>query len=232
MALVIANWKMNGSQQLCAEFKDKLLSLITANVEVVICPPAIYLSEFKNSKIVLGAQNVHQEEFGAFTGEISAAMLAEMHVKYVLVGHSERRQWFAESDQDVCAKVLRLQQHGLIPVVCVGETLEQFKAEQSFSVVEKQLNALINSVDLHKLVIAYEPIWAIGTGMTATPEVAQNMHSFIRSKLANNATKIIYGGSVKADNALALFAQPEIAGALVGGASLNVESFAKICNSL
>jgi triosephosphate isomerase len=232
MSLVVANWKMNGSLSLCEQFKTQFALSPINKVEIVLCPPAPYLAQFANSSIVLGAQNVHQELSGAFTGELSVAMALEFGAKYVLVGHSERRQLYAETNDLVCKKVQTIQQQGLTPIVCVGESAAEFAAQQSFAAVQAQLEKIVAICDLDNLIIAYEPVWAIGTGLTATPQIAQNMHAFIRNNiLGSRKNKIIYGGSVKADNALSLCAQHDIDGALVGGASLNVDGFVSICKA-
>ncbi|MCD8573634.1 MAG: triose-phosphate isomerase [Gammaproteobacteria bacterium] len=185
----------------------------------------------------VGAQNISTFSEGAYTGEISGSMLKECQCDYVVVGHSERRVLFHESDQECLQKVIMAQTHGIIPILCVGESLKEREHEQAFSVIEQQLMAVISDsrVNSQQLMIAYEPVWAIGTGKTATPAMAQDMHHFIRSLLSTHLgqdtaqnTRILYGGSVKSDNASMLLAQKDIDGALVGGASLVIESFTDI----
>jgi triosephosphate isomerase len=192
----------------------------------------------KDSGVALGAQSVCAEAQGAFTGEVSAAMLKDVGCRYVLVGHSERRQLFGESDALVARKFMAAQGQGLVPVLCVGETLEERESDQTGAVVTRQIEAVLAVAGVHSLakaVIAYEPIWAIGTGRTASPEQAQEVHAMIRSKVAERdgtiggSVRILYGGSVKASNAQELFAMPDIDGGLVGGASLKADEFARIC---
>jgi triosephosphate isomerase len=208
----------------------------------VVCPPFVYLDTasrlLEGSAIALGAQNLSTEPKGAFTGEVAAEMLRDCGCRYVIVGHSERRQLFQESDALVATKVAAALRAGLTPILCVGETLRQRESGSTLSVIEAQLGAVFTQLGsaIEQTVIAYEPIWAIGTGQTATPEQAQKVHAFIRRLLGAVTTKaseisILYGGSVKADNAVALFTQPDIDGGLVGGASLNAEEFAAICNA-
>jgi len=244
--LVVANWKMHGSlaanQSLIGQFQGLLGQ---PDCDVAICPPFVYLPQLKtllaNSAISIGAQNLSEYSSGAYTGEISAAMLADLGCRFVIVGHSERRAIYGESDVQVAEKFAQAQVHGLIPILCVGETLAEREAEQTTSVVLRQLDAVIakNGVkSLLKAVIAYEPVWAIGTGKTATPEQAQDVHRVLREHIQVScaetaaAVQILYGGSVKADNAPSLFAQPDIDGALVGGASLKAEDFAAICRAI
>jgi triosephosphate isomerase len=192
----------------------------------------------KGSGVALGAQSVCAEAQGAFTGEVSAAMLKDVGCRYVLVGHSERRQLYGESDELVARKFVAAQSQGLVPVLCVGETLEEREAGQTLAVISRQMDAVLTVsgvAALGQAVVAYEPVWAIGTGRTATPEQAQEVHATIRSKIAGvDATigglvRILYGGSVKASNARELFAMPDIDGGLVGGASLKADEFARIC---
>ena len=209
-------------------------------VAVAVCPPAVWLEavaeRLHQSRVALGAQNVHPEASGAFTGEVAPAMLREVGARYVVVGHSERRALFGESSAFVAQKVRAAGDAGLVPVLCVGETLEERDGGDAEAVVLGQLAASLDGValdDAAGLVVAYEPVWAIGTGRTATPEQAQAMHAAIRSSLAERfsggeRTEVLYGGSVKPDNAAELFAQPDLDGALVGGASLEAESFAAI----
>ncbi|MDH4310894.1 MAG: triose-phosphate isomerase [Gammaproteobacteria bacterium] len=242
--LVAGNWKMHGSRAENASLVSGLLDLLQPGkrAEILLCPPFPYLMEtgrlLKDSGVALGAQSVCAESQGAFTGEVSAAMLKDVGCRYVLVGHSERRQLFGERDALVARKFVAAQGHGLVPVLCVGETLEEREGDQTTSVVSRQLEAVlaVSGVQaLAKAVIAYEPVWAIGTGRTASPEQAQEVHAMIRAKVAEldgtigGSVRILYGGSVKASNAQELFAMPDIDGGLVGGASLKADEFARIC---
>ncbi len=241
--LIVGNWKMNGS----FAKNTALLSTLTdvPAVKIVVAPPAVYLAssyaQLTDSPIELAAQNVAAEaQYGAYTGENSALMLAELGAKYVIVGHSERRQHYGETDDMVAKKCLRLQEAGLKPIICVGETLAEREAGQVERVVSRQLKAVIDGCGIDLLaqaVVAYEPVWAIGTGKTATPADAQAVHQFLRQlvtiydkNIAENLS-ILYGGSVKADNAASLFAMPDIDGALVGGASLIANDFLAICHA-
>lgn len=238
--LIAANWKMNGSAALVEEITTALAGVTTEQIQVLICPPATLLSRFAAQlNFALGGQTVSHEISGAFTGELSAALLLEAGATYVIVGHSERRSFNAESDQLIAAKLARAVASGLTPILCVGETLEQRQQEKTQQVIARQLDAVYASQPelLAKSVIAYEPIWAIGTGESATPQQAQQTHAFIRQHLAQFdaaaavRVKLLYGGSVNADNCAALFAQADIDGALVGGASLKPAEFAQICSS-
>lgn len=249
--LVAANWKMHGSRESNAALLDALVTGLeqaglvnNAETDVLICPPSVYLDQVRhligNSKLLLGAQNVHSEATGAFTGENSASMLRDIGCSHVIIGHSERREIFAESDSFIAAKFSAAQANGLIPILCVGETQEQREAGETKAIVLRQLAAVLESAGIQSFnnaVVAYEPVWAIGTGLTATPEQAQEVHALIRNtmseqdvEIANNI-QILYGGSVKGANAVELFAQPDIDGGLVGGASLDAEDFIKICSS-
>jgi triosephosphate isomerase len=214
---------------------------VPRDVEVILLPPAIYLGGLKNllegTAIAVGAQNLHPEPEGAFTGEIAAEMIRDAGATWTLVGHSERRQMFGETDDLVVGKYRAALRAGLRPILCVGETLAEREAGNAEAVVERQMGAVIDAVDQSGLkagVVAYEPVWAIGTGRTASPAQAQEMHAFIRTRLAEvspalaDQVRIVYGGSVKPDNAADLFAQPDIDGGLVGGASLEAESFSAI----
>jgi len=242
--LIAGNWKMHGSRAENAALLDALLhgQQTNAAADMVVCPPFVYLWEtgrmLKDTDVALGAQSVCAEAIGAFTGEVSGAMLRDVGCGYVLVGHSERRQLFGESDALVARKFVAAQAHGLVPVLCVGETLEEREAGRTSDVVARQLEAVlaVSGVGAFaKAVIAYEPVWAIGTGRTASPEQAQEVHAMIRAKVAAlDATiaasvRVLYGGSVKASNARELFAMADIDGGLVGGASLKAEEFAQIC---
>jgi triosephosphate isomerase len=242
---VAGNWKMNGSfaanGELLAGLSAQLAGFDAA--DVAVCAPALYLAQvaelLKGSKIASGAQNASEYASGAYTGEISCAMLKEFGVRYVIVGHSERRALFGESNAQVAAKFAAVQAAGLIPILCVGETLAEREAGATESVVAGQLDAVLalGAERLGAGVVAYEPVWAIGTGKTASTEQAQAVHAFIRARVAaSNAAvaaklQILYGGSVKAANAQALFACADIDGGLVGGASLQVQEFAAICKA-
>ena len=212
------------------------------NVEIVVCPPFISLQTVKDvlagSNIGLGAQNVFWEKNGAFTGEVSAPMLKSVGCAYVIIGHSERRTYFSETDSTVNKRIFASLTEGLKPIVCVGETLEEREAGKTFDVIKRQITgglANLSTEQMASVVIAYEPVWAIGTGKTATPAQAQEVHAFIRQLLKElfgqataDATRLQYGGSVKPENAAELMSQPDIDGALVGGASLKAETFEKI----
>jgi triosephosphate isomerase (TIM) len=243
--LVVGNWKMQGSRLANAELLSGLLAarpFSHASVEVVVCPPAVYLSEvaaaLANSSMRWGAQDVSAHPHGAFTGEISAAMLQELGCRYALVGHSERRAYHAESDLLVAQKAQAALSRGITPIVCVGETLVEREAGQTETVVKRQLSAVIHKLAhcAGEMVVAYEPVWAIGTGRTATPDQAQAVHAVLRAQLQAATGRgdqmcILYGGSVKPDNAAELFAQTDIDGGLIGGASLKATDFAAICGA-
>ncbi|WP_078084324.1 triose-phosphate isomerase [Microbulbifer mangrovi] len=237
--LVAANWKMHGTkafaEQLLAELNSGLESE-KCSAQVVICPPFPYLGAVADSigQAALGAQNLSEQSSGAFTGEVSAEMLVDCGVRYVIVGHSERRSLYGESSELVASKFAAAKAAGLTPILCVGESLEEREAGKTLQVVAEQIQA-VSALDLpdtwQNAVVAYEPVWAIGTGKTATPEQAQEVHQYIRQQLgeAGAETQILYGGSVKAANAAELFAKADIDGALVGGASLKADEFTKIC---
>jgi triosephosphate isomerase len=242
--LVAGNWKMHGSRAENAQLVSGLLDQLQPGkrAEILVCPPFPYLMDtarlVKDSGVALGGQSVCAEAQGAFTGEVSAAMLKDVGCSYVLVGHSERRQLYGESDNLVARKFVAAQSQGLVPVLCVGETLEEREADQTTAVVARQIEAVLavsGVQSLARAVIAYEPVWAIGTGRTASPEQAQAVHAMIRAKVAERdatiggSVRILYGGSVKASNAQELFAMPDIDGGLVGGASLKADEFARIC---
>ena len=243
-SLVAGNWKMHGSRAENASLVRSLLDQARADAttEVMLCPPFVYLHEvgrlLKDSDVALGAQSLCAEAMGAFTGEVSGAMLKDVGCSYVLVGHSERRQIYAEGDALVARKFVAAQSQGLVPVLCVGETLEEREGERTAQVVARQLDAVlaVSGVGAFRsAVIAYEPVWAIGTGRNASPDQAQEVHAMIRGKVAaldatiGASVRILYGGSVKASNARELFAMPDIDGGLVGGASLKADEFARIC---
>jgi triosephosphate isomerase len=237
--LVVGNWKMHGSRPANAALLDGIVQARPFGCDVAVCVPFPFLSEtavtLAGTDIRWGSQDVSAHEQGAFTGEVSAAMLAEFGCRYVLNGHSERRAMHAESDQLVADKAKAALAHRLTPIVCVGETLAEREAGQTEAVVKRQLSAVIHTLAhcISQIVVAYEPVWAIGTGKTASPEQAQAVHALLRAQL-HAATehagdmKILYGGSVKADNAATLFAQPDIDGGLIGGAALKAPDFLKI----
>jgi triosephosphate isomerase (TIM) len=245
-SLVLGNWKMNGSRSSVGSLAKGIIAGLGADVaDIAVCVPYVFLSDVgqivKNTRLALGAQNVADKPSGAYTGEVSAAMLKEFSCKYALVGHSERRTYYGDTDQSVAARFCQAQAQGVIPVLCIGETLEQRKQEQTFEVITTQLDAVLDMAGIaafSNAVIAYEPVWAIGTGLTATDDQAQEAHHFIRQYLsakdqavAENI-QILYGGSAKPDNAKGLFAMPDIDGGLIGGASLDAESFLKIYHSV
>ena len=238
---IAANWKMNKTVAQAAEFIDALLPRIAATQnDVVVCPPFTALHEVverrRGTAVRVAAQNMHEGEVGAFTGEVSAPMLVELDVEAVVLGHSERRQFFGETDEALAKKVPAALAADLEPILCVGESLEAREGGQTEEVLERQLQADLAEVsdeDVAKVVIAYEPIWAIGTGKVATPEQAQEACAFIRDVLrargaAADDVRILYGGSVKPGNAAELLALPDVDGALVGGAALDAEDFAAI----
>src|SRR5690554_4956614 len=243
--LVIANWKMNGDRQLVASMAEALRESAAkhADVSVVVCPPAVLLPAWQKAAfydaLQLGSQDVSEYASGAHTGEHSLALLQEAGASVVLVGHSERRQFYGDNAQRIAAKVELLKAADAVTVVlCVGESAAEREQQQTFEVVAQQLHeALENVSDSQNIVIAYEPVWAIGTGLTASPEQAQEVHAFIRHWLSEKfgstgaSVQILYGGSVKADNAEQLFAQADIDGGLIGGASLVPEQFVAICDA-
>ncbi|MGH8189291.1 MAG: triose-phosphate isomerase [Steroidobacteraceae bacterium] len=242
--LIAGNWKMHGSRAENAELIEGLLLGLPGQtpVEIAVCPPFVYLWEvarlLKSSSIALGAQSVCAEAVGAFTGEVSAPMLKDVGCKYVIVGHSERRAVYKEDDELVARKFLAAQSQALIPILCVGETLDERERGQTTQVVSRQLGAVLDLAGVAAMrasVIAYEPVWAIGTGKNATPAQAQEVHAHIRAEVAARDAKIaadlrvLYGGSVKAANARELFGMADVDGGLVGGASLKADEFLKIC---
>jgi len=240
--LVVGNWKMNGSRAGNVELLAALKRSGPFVAEVAVCAPFPYLADvalsLQGDAIAWGAQDCSAHESGAYTGEVSAAMLAEYGCRYVTVGHSERRAYHAETDQLVADKAQVALAHRLTPIVCVGETLAEREAGQTDVVVKRQMSAVIHTLAhcISQVVVAYEPVWAIGTGKTATPEQAQAVHALLRAQLhaaseKAGEMKILYGGSVKADNAATLFAQPDIDGGLIGGASLKAGDFAAICRA-
>jgi triosephosphate isomerase len=240
--LVVGNWKMNGSVAANAALLDLLKSAPLGSAEVSVCVPAPFLRDvagmLAGSAIAWGGQDCSPHEAGAFTGEVSAAMLAELGCKHVIVGHSERRAMHGESDRLVAEKAAAALAHGLVPIVCVGETLDERDAGRTEDVVARQLRAISDLLGarIDGVVVAYEPVWAIGTGKTATPAEAEAVHAFLRKHLAaagaaSQALRILYGGSVKADNAAQLFAEADIDGGLIGGASLKAADFIAICRA-
>ncbi|MDF2179417.1 triose-phosphate isomerase [Aliiglaciecola sp. CAU 1673] len=238
--LVAGNWKLNASLELVRDMQQALQQSRLEKMDVVVCPPFPYLSLFEKNGFALGGQNLSQFESGAHTGEVSAQMLRELGCDYVIIGHSERRAEQGENDDMVAQKVQQALENGLTPILCVGESEQVRESGQVFEFIARQLDAVLTKIGaagLAKIVIAYEPIWAIGTGNTATPEQAQEVHGFIRShvakveKTAASALRILYGGSVKADNAALLFAQADVDGGLIGGASLKTDEFIAICQA-
>ncbi|MDH5353587.1 MAG: triose-phosphate isomerase [Gammaproteobacteria bacterium] len=239
--LIAGNWKMNGSLQSVIQLVEGIKAGDAGSASLAVCPPAIFLMKvggmLEGSNIALGAQNVCDQASGAFTGEVSGAMLKEAGCQYAIVGHSERRALYLESDELVAARFAMAQQSGLIPILCVGETLQEREDEVTEQVVARQLGAVIDSQGIAAIatsVIAYEPVWAIGTGQVATPEQAQTVHAFIRKMLAGqdvavaNKVQILYGGSMNPTNAGELLSQPDIDGGLIGGAALKAADFLAI----
>ncbi len=243
--VIAGNWKMNNDISETQNLITRLtsgLSKINYNCDVIVCPPFTSLSEactlLKNTPVKLGAQNVYYEDNGAYTGEISPSMLKSAGVEYVIIGHSERRTIFKETDETINKKIVKSLEHKLKVIFCVGETLEEREKEITMNVIKRQVTEVLKNIPedrMREIIIAYEPVWAIGTGRNATPQQAQEVHSFIRKLVADiyslqTAENLViqYGGSVKPDNAKDLFSQPDIDGALVGGACLKAESFIDI----
>lgn len=236
---------MNGSRQSVADLASAICTAdLPETVDVLLCPTFVHMSDVlavaSNSAVQLGAQNCAIHAHGAFTGEVSVQMLSEYGCEYVLVGHSERRSLFAEDSALVASKCAAVQEAGLTPVLCIGETLEQRDAGQVKAVIDEQLDAVLGTAGVGSfasIIVAYEPVWAIGTGKTASPEQAQEVHALIRAKISAldpeiaQSLRILYGGSVKPDNAATLFAQPDIDGGLIGGAALDAQSFIAICTA-
>jgi len=248
--IVAGNWKMNKTfeeaDELINDIKDQLEGItLDRNTQVIICPPFPFLEMAtdysEESYFAVGAQNVSDQESGAYTGEVSAAMLESMEVEYCIVGHSERRAYYHETDEIVARKVDQLLKHGISPIVCCGEVLEEREANRQFEVVKKQITDglfHLTAEQFANIIIAYEPVWAIGTGKTATPEQAQEIHAFIRGLIAEkygqavaDETSILYGGSCKPGNAKELFANPDVDGGLIGGASLKANDFIGIATA-
>ena len=245
-SIVMGNWKMNGSRSEGIELANAIIAgLNEGDQGIAVCVPSVYLSDIekvvKGTPLALGGQNVADQASGAYTGETSALMLKECGCAYALVGHSERRTYYGDTNESVAARFCQAQKEEIIPVLCIGETLEQRESDQTFAVIDEQLNAVIDLAGIDALansVIAYEPVWAIGTGKTASDEQAQEVHHYIRGQIAkkNQAiadnVQIVYGGSVKPDNAKAIFAMPDIDGGLIGGASLDAASFLAIYKAI
>ena len=246
--LVAGNWKLNGTRESGAALARAVAAGFAAGdapgCRCLLCPTFVHLDVVREalagSPVTLGAQDCAEATAGAFTGEVAAPMLAESGCDHVIVGHSERRALFGESSAQVAAKALAVQAAGMTPILCVGETLEEREAGRVEAIVGEQLDALLEAhgaAPFERLVIAYEPVWAIGTGKTATPEEAQAVHAMIRARLAARAPstaaalRILYGGSVKPDNAATLFGQPDIDGGLIGGAALDADAFLAICRA-
>jgi len=243
--IVAGNWKMNKNHPEAKELMEKLLEYKkghSTNCEVYIAPPAVYLSEakniFANKEILVFSQEISAHSSGAYTGEISAEMLASLKVEGSIIGHSERRKYFGETDEIISEKIKIALENGLIPIYCNGETLEERKENRHLQVIQQQTETALfqlSAEQIQKVIIAYEPVWAIGTGETATPEQAQEIHAHIRGLIAQkygenvaNEISILYGGSVKPSNAKEIFSQPDVDGGLIGGAALNVENFSAI----
>ncbi len=244
--LVAGNWKMNGSTETIKNLLEGIKQSIdtVSGAEVVVCPPYVYLpgvqQQLAGTAVSLGSQNISEHEAGAYTGEISASMLLEFRCRYAIVGHSERRTLFGESDSRVAAKYAAARAAGIVPVLCLGEILEERERGVTEDVVARQLDAVVALEGIEALadgVIAYEPVWAIGTGKTASPDQAQEVHAFIRGRIAQQCSataekvRILYGGSVKGANAPDLFSMPDIDGGLIGGASLDADEFVSICRA-
>jgi triosephosphate isomerase len=240
--LLAGNWKMHGTAKTAAKLAADLANNSGDCSELIVfppyvCIPAVVTELLAVKNIAIGAQNISHHSEGAYTGEISGKMLTDIGCSHVLVGHSERRTHCSESNELVAEKFAAAKRSGLVPILCVGETLEQRQQGQELQVIKSQLDAVVDVVGLESVcdaIVAYEPVWAVGTGETATPEQAQQVHSFIRSELGSNGTdtQILYGGSINADNAAALFAQPDLDGGLVGGASLEAEHFINIAQQI
>ncbi len=242
--LVAGNWKMNGSLETNRKLLEGLVSGLNTQAEVLVCPPAVYahsvLEQLAGTAVKVGLQNASDKTSGAYTGEISPLMVKDLGIEYVVIGHSERRAIYGETDEQVAAKFCALVDSGIAPILCVGETLEERESGDTMKVVATQVEAVLRTAGPERLanfVIAYEPVWAIGTGLTATPEQAQEVHAAIRTLLAERdeamaaKTRILYGGSMKAANAVELIALPDVDGGLVGGASLVAAEFQAICHA-
>jgi triosephosphate isomerase len=244
--LVAGNWKLNGSKQSTKHLIEGIIGGMDSvqKAEVVVCPPFIYLQQaaeqLAGTPVVLGAQNCSEKDSGAYTGETAASMIKEFGAKYIIIGHSERRAIYGETNSQIAIKFDSVLSAGLKPILCVGELLDQREAGETENIVGQQLDAVINQAGVkafQNAVIAYEPVWAIGTGKTATPDQAQDVHNFIRTRFSAldsaiaEQLQILYGGSVKPDNAKELFAMQDIDGGLIGGAALDSEGFLGICQA-
>ncbi len=243
--IVAGNWKLHGSMQFVSQLSLAVVDLAPIDIDVILCPTSVHLSQVasiteSHQHISVGAQDVSAHSQGAYTGEVSAEMIKECGCQYALVGHSERRQYHGETDKQCAFKIEALLNNDITPIYCVGESLQQREAGETNDVVEKQILAVLEKISVNGLsrcIIAYEPVWAIGTGKTASPEQAQEVHAHIRMMLAEKDKEmsanmqILYGGSVKADNAMILFSQPDIDGGLIGGASLLADDFLAICHA-
>ncbi len=244
--LVVGNWKMHGSRAFNAELIQGLLvadlATTAPNADVAVCPPFVFLADvadaLQGTAIAVGTQDISAQTQGAYTGEVAGPMIREFGATYAIVGHSERRSYHGESDQLVADKAKAALAHGLTPIVCVGETLAEREAGQTEAVVGRQLQAVIDTLgaDIARVVVAYEPVWAIGTGKTASPAQAQAVHACLRAQLVQATSSaadipLLYGGSVKPDNAVELFSQPDINGGLIGGAALKAADFAAIARA-
>lgn len=247
--IVAGNWKMNKNLQeglqLVKELNEKISNFKIDDVQLIVGTPSIILSsiqnELKGSKIKVAAQNIHQEDSGAFTGEISASMVKAVGIEYAIIGHSERREYFGETSEQIAQKVKKAIANNITPIYCCGEVKEERESGKHFDVVKNQISSELfdlSEADFEKVVIAYEPVWAIGTGLTASPEQAQEIHAFIRKSIADkysdaiaNETSILYGGSCKPSNAKEIFSKPDVDGGLIGGASLVADDFLAIANS-
>ena len=242
--LVAGNWKMHGNRADAVRLVEGILAsgAGAGPAEAVVCPPFVYLAEvarlLAGSPVGLGGQDVCAEEIGAHTGEVAASMLADIGCRYAIVGHSERRAMYGEGDELVARKFVTAGRHGLVPVLCVGETLDERERDATREVILRQLDAVVAAAGIAafgRAVVAYEPVWAIGTGRTASPEQAQEVHALIRGRISGKdatiaaSLRVLYGGSVKAANAAELFAMPDVDGGLIGGASLKADEFAGIC---
>jgi len=238
--IVAGNWKLNGDRSLVQEFTDGFANTSFTNFRPILCLPNVYLATVQNTNFGLGAQNLSEHLSGAFTGETSVAMLKEVNAEYVIIGHSERREFFQETNEVIAKKLKTAIDECLTPIFCIGESLETRESGSMYEFLAEQLTSAIEEIGIagiNSCIIAYEPIWAIGTGLTATPAQAQEVHAFIRKFLAEHDqdiavnTSILYGGSVNAKTAPALFAEQDIDGGLVGGASLNFKEFLEICQA-
>ena len=245
-SLVVGNWKMNGTLASATSLVQGIVAgLGNIDGDIAVCVPYVQIPAVsdlvKGTRLALGSQNVADKVSGAYTGEISASMLAEFDCKYAIVGHSERRTYYGDTNESVAARFIQAQTQNIVPILCVGETLEQREKNETFAVIDEQLDAVIKAAGIeafHGAVVAYEPVWAIGTGKTATDDQAQEVHAYIRNYFAKQNQdiaanlQILYGGSCKPDNAQGLFAMPDIDGGLIGGASLEADSFLKIYHAI